>query len=153
MDVLQKAAVSFCLACICSEVVTLWVGSGWAKRCIKAVAGLYILVVLFRAVPLSIRNWEQLSAQSKELSSIGDMETSVLLDAQTRLEQTLAEECWRNYGEKVEFSIVLCRTEQNVCVCKANASACGEIEPQKKKEILEYLSQELGFAASWDTEG
>lgn len=131
----------------------LWVGSGWAKRCIKAVAGLYILVVLFQAVPPSIKNMEQPVVSRKEAAPIGNIEAAVLQDAQTKLELTLAEECWQNYGEKVDLSITLCRTEQNISVCKANVSSSKEVEPQKKKEILEYLSQELGFAASWDTEG
>lgn len=153
MEALQKAAVSFCLACICSELVTLWVGSGWAKRCIKAVAGLYILIVLFQTVPLSVKNLKLLAVPSKPVASIGDTETAVLLDAQTTLEQTLAEECWQNYGEEVELSIVLGKTEKTVCVCKAEVSSTKKLEPQKKTEILEYLSQELGFAVSWDTEG
>ena len=51
MQAFQNAAAAFCIACICAEVTALLTGTGWAGRCIKAVAGLYILVVLFRLVP------------------------------------------------------------------------------------------------------
>mgnify|MGYP007033543471 CR=1 FL=1 len=51
MHAFQTAASAFCIACICAEITTLLVGAGWAGRCIKAVAGLYILVILFRLVP------------------------------------------------------------------------------------------------------
>ena len=47
MHAFQTAASAFCIACICAEITTLLVGAGWAGRCIKAVAGLYILVILF----------------------------------------------------------------------------------------------------------
>ena len=51
MHAFQTAASAFCIACICAEITTLLVGAGWAGRCIKAVAGLYILVILFRLAP------------------------------------------------------------------------------------------------------
>ena len=46
MHAFQTAASAFCIACICAEITTLLAGAGWAGRCIKAVAGLYILVIL-----------------------------------------------------------------------------------------------------------
>ena len=49
MHAFQTAASAFCIACICAEITTLLAGAGWAGRCIKAVAGLYILVILFPA--------------------------------------------------------------------------------------------------------
>ena len=51
MHAFQTAASAFCIACICAEITTLLAGAGWAGRCIKAVAGLYILVILFRLAP------------------------------------------------------------------------------------------------------
>ena len=42
MHAFQTAASAFCIACICAEITTLLAGAGWAGRCIKAVAGLYI---------------------------------------------------------------------------------------------------------------
>lgn len=53
MQALTHAVAVFCIACLCAELLTLFVpptSSGWARRCIKAVAGLYILVVFARAL-------------------------------------------------------------------------------------------------------
>ena len=51
MQPLERAVAIFCIACICAELTTQLAGSTWARRCIKAVAGLYILVVFARTVP------------------------------------------------------------------------------------------------------
>ena len=51
MQTLKSAAVVFCTACICAELLARLTGNSWAQRCIKAVAGLYILVVFARTVP------------------------------------------------------------------------------------------------------
>ena len=68
MHAFQTAASAFCIACICAEITTLLAGAGWAGRCIKAVAGLYILVILFRLAHRSCRErrngWKRIFAQS-----------------------------------------------------------------------------------------
>lgn len=51
MQTLKSAAVIFCTACICAELLARLTGNSWARRCIKAVAGLYILVVLLQVIP------------------------------------------------------------------------------------------------------
>ena len=51
MQTLKSAAVVFCTACICAELLARLTGNSWARRCIKAVAGLYILVVLLQVIP------------------------------------------------------------------------------------------------------
>ena len=40
MQPLERAVAIFCIACICAELTTQLAGSTWARRCIKAVAGL-----------------------------------------------------------------------------------------------------------------
>ena len=55
MQPLERAVAIFCIACICAELTTQLAGSTWARRCIKAVAGLYILVVFARTVPQAQR--------------------------------------------------------------------------------------------------
>ena len=52
MQALERAAAFFCTACICAELLSRFVGQGWGQKCIKAVAGLYILVV-FADAPVS----------------------------------------------------------------------------------------------------
>lgn len=51
MQALERAAAVFCTACICAELLSRFVGQGWGQKCIKAVAGLYILVVFADALP------------------------------------------------------------------------------------------------------
>lgn len=45
----MRVVTAFCLACVCTELLVQLVEAGWARRCIKVVAGLYILTVLLRA--------------------------------------------------------------------------------------------------------
>ena len=51
MQALECAAAVFCTACICAELAARFVGPGWGQKCIKAVAGLYILVAFADALP------------------------------------------------------------------------------------------------------
>ena len=51
MQAFQRAAAVFCMACIGAELVSRFGWLSWAGRCIKAVAGLYILAVLLAQLP------------------------------------------------------------------------------------------------------
>lgn len=48
MQTVRALTAAFCLACIGAELTAQLVDAGWARQCIKALAGLYILVVLLR---------------------------------------------------------------------------------------------------------
>ena len=89
MHAFQTAASAFCIACICAEITTLLVGAGWAGRCIKAVAGLYILVILFRLAPQMKLELKSASAAAPAAVSIQSTETSLLQGPQERLEAAL----------------------------------------------------------------
>ena len=52
MQQLKTAVAVFCTACICAELVGQLLGDVRGRQCIKAAAGLYILVALFHALPL-----------------------------------------------------------------------------------------------------
>ena len=114
MHAFQTAASAFCIACICAEITTLLVGAGWAGRCIKAVAGLYILVILFRLAPQMKLELKSAAAAAPAAVSIQSTETSLLQGAQERLEADLCAECERRFGTKVKLEITLTRTEQTV---------------------------------------
>ena len=75
MHAFQTAASAFCIACICAEITTLLVGAGWAGRCIKAVAGLYILVILFRLAPQMKLELKSAAAAAPAAVSIQSTET------------------------------------------------------------------------------
>ena len=41
----MRVVTAFCLACVCAELLVQLVEAGWARRCIKVVAGLYICLL------------------------------------------------------------------------------------------------------------
>ena len=51
MQALERAAAVFCTACICARAALPLCRAGLGQKCIKAVAGLYILVVFADALP------------------------------------------------------------------------------------------------------
>ena len=56
----MRVVTAICLACVCAELLVQLVEAGWARRCIKVVAGLYILTVLLRAtsaLPARTAQW------------------------------------------------------------------------------------------------
>ena len=124
MHAFQTAASAFCIACICAEITTLLAGAGWAGRCIKAVAGLYILVILFRLAPQMKLELKSAAAAAPAAVSIQSTETSLLQGTQERLEADLCAECERRFGTKVKL----------------------EITSAEQSRIAAYLQQELGMA-------
>lgn len=89
----MRVVTAFCLACVCAELLVQLVEAGWARRCIKVVAGLYILTVLLRAIsalPARTAQWLQPVQAS---ASIEGVETTILTEAAKRLNEMLAAEC------------------------------------------------------------
>ena len=133
MQAFQNAAAAFCIACICAKVTALLTGTGWAGRCIKAVAGLYILVVLFRLAP-GVKP-ELKSAMEVVPSSvrIQSAEISILQKAQERLESSLRTECMQRFGVPIAGFTIL--------------SECTDAE---KQQVAAYLQEALGTASVWE---
>ena len=86
MQPLERAVAIFCIACICAELTTQLAGSTWARRCIKAVAGLYILVVFARTVPQAHVQLRAFLVPVQEPVSIASPETAILAQTQAQLE-------------------------------------------------------------------
>ena len=143
MHAFQTAASAFCIACICAEITTLLAGAGWAGRCIKAVAGLYILVILFRLAP---QMKLELKSAAPAAVSIQSTETSLLQGTQERLEADLCAECERRFGTKVKLEITLTRTEQTVRAEKVLVILPAACTSAEQSRIAAYLQQELGMA-------
>ena len=79
----MRVVTAFCLACVCAELLVQLVEAGWARRCIKVVAGLYILTVLLRAIsalPARTAQWLQPVQASAQ--------TGIPVRVETELEQT-----------------------------------------------------------------
>ena len=141
MQAFQNAAAAFCIACICAEVTALLTGTGWAGRCIKAVAGLYILVVLFRLAP-GVKP-ELKSAMEAVPSSvhIQSAEISILQKAQERLE------CMQRFGVPIKLDITLTQEGQTVQAGSAGFTILSECTDAEKQQVAAYLQEALGTAS------
>ena len=144
MHAFQTAASAFCIACICAEVTSLLVGAGWAGKCIKAAAGIYILVVLFRLVPdmkLELKSAVKVSPASVSIQSA---ETSLLQRAREQLEDYLCAECLQRFGIAVKMDIALVQDGQTVRAENVTLSVPPECTDAEKRQIIAYLQEELG---------
>ena len=91
MQTLKAAAVIFCTACIGAELVAQLTGNGWARQCIKVVAGLYILVVLLHAVPQLKAEVQSFTVPETTQAQLGTLEELVQAELAAREEQTQPE--------------------------------------------------------------
>ena len=89
MQALERAAAVFCTACICAELLSRFVGQGWGQKCIKAVAGLYILVVFADALPGAKAQFAALELPHVSAVSVGSLEDAVLAQTAEELSRTL----------------------------------------------------------------
>lgn len=84
MQTLKSAAVVFCTACICAELLARLTGNSWARWCIKAVAGLYILVVLLQVIPQLRTEVQSFSVPDLSPTSIGTLEDAIRAELDAR---------------------------------------------------------------------
>ena len=147
MQALERAAAVFCTACICAELLSRFVGQGWGQKCIKAVAGLYILVVLFRLAP-GVKP-ELKSAMEAVPSSvhIQSAEISILQKAQERLESSLRTECMQRFGVPIELDITLMQEGQTIQAGSADFTILSECTDAEKQQVAAYLQEALGTAS------
>ena len=81
MQPLERAVAIFCIACICAELTTQLAGSTWARRCIKAVAGLYILVVFARPLPKAGAQLQAFSMPQAQPAFFGTLDALIASEA------------------------------------------------------------------------
>ena len=84
MQALTHAVAVFCIACLCAELLTLFVpptSSSWARRCIKAVAGLYILVVFARTLPKAGAQLQAFSLPQAQPAFFGTLDDIIASEA------------------------------------------------------------------------
>lgn len=146
MRTFQSAAAAFCIACICAELTTLLVGAGWARKCIKAAAGLYILVVLFRLAPGMKVELQKAAVVSPSSVSIPGGGQALLQGAGQQLEQTLCAECQRRFGVAVQLRITLADTGQTVQAQQVVVQIPAGCSAQVRGQLAAYLQEQLGTA-------
>ena len=151
MQAFQRAAAVFCMACIGAELVSLFGGQGWAGRCIKAVAGLYILAVLLAQLPhLQGRVAAAFSGNTAPaaLSAIQSdvLETEILTQTKARLEEYCAVQCRQQFGLDIRVTVTLEKAGQQVVVKKAVAAFPAGCTAAQKQAVFSLLQQTLGTA-------
>ena len=137
-----KAAVAvFCTACICAELTAQLTGQGWARRSIKAVAGLYILAVVLCVLPQAKGEWQAFS-----LPAASSVEESQLL------EETLEARCREELGAEIAIRIELEETAEGVQVHSLTVTPTGEVE-ETRDAVEELLQHTLDISPVWDVPG
>ena len=148
MQAFQRAAAVFCMACIGAELVSLFGGQSWAGRCIKAVAGLYILAVLLAQLPHLPGRVAAFSGNTAPaaLSAIQSdvLETEILTQTKARLEEYCAVQCRQQFGLDIRVTVTLEKAGQQVVVKKAVAAFPAGCTAAQKQAALSFLQQTLG---------
>ena len=153
MQAFQRAAAVFCMACIGAELVSLFGGQSWAGRCIKAVAGLYILAVLLAQLPhlpgkvLTAFSGNTAPAALSAIQSDA-LETEILTGAETRLEEYCAAQCRQQFGLDIRVSVTLEKAGQQVVVKKAVVTFPAGCTDAQKQAVFSFLQQTLGVPAA-----
>ena len=137
MQELKRAAAVFCIACICSELLAQVTEHGWARRCIKTVAGLYILLVFWNTLPKFRTTVQSFDLPQVSIMDMGTLEDTVQLQAETELAQKL---------ESAKFTVILEKTASGESVSSVQAelpAACGA---QERAKVTDFLQDTLGIA-------
>ena len=137
----MRVVTAFCLACVCAELLVQLVEAGWARRCIKVVAGLYILTVLLRAIsalPARTAQWLQPVRAS---ASIEGVETTILTEAAKRLNEMLAAECEAQTGTELE------QTPDGIRAARAILWMPPDSPAQVQTQLVQFLQKELSTDA------
>ena len=144
-----KAAVAvFCTACICAELTAQLTGQGWARRSIKAVAGLYILAVVLCVLPQAKGEWQTFALPAASSVELGTQKETVLRAAASQLEETLEARC----RAEVTIRIELEETAEGVQVHSLTVTPTGEAE-ETRDAVEELLQHTLGVSPVWDVPG
>ena len=149
MQSFQQAAAVFCMACIGAELVSLFGGQGWAGRCIKAVAGLYILAVLIVQLPRLpgkvLTAFSGNTAPAATSAAQPDaLETEILTETKAQLEEYCTAQCRQQFGLDIRVTVTLEKAGQQVVVKKVVAAFPAGCTVAQKQAVFSFLQQTLG---------
>ena len=144
MQGLKTAAAVFCMACIGGELTAQLTGKGWPRRCIKAVAGLYILVVFAQLLPGAKAQFKPVPLPQASEIDLGTAEQAVLRQAEQQLETSLAEECAAQTGTAVRLEITLAQTSAGVAAQKVRCFLPAGCSPAAREAAADFLRGALG---------
>ena len=151
MQAFQQAAAVFCMACIGAELVSFFAGQSRAGRCIKSVAGLYILAVLLAQLPglpgrVNAAFSGNATPAAMSAAPSDALETEILTEAKARLEEYCAAQCLQQFGLNICTSVTLENAGQQVVVKKAVVAFPADCTAAQRRAILSFLQQALGTA-------
>lgn len=143
MQTIRLAVRAFCAACITGGLIVRLVPGDGARKCIKAVAGLYIVVAVLHAFENTSPAWPQrkasLPAAAPQASSFED---GVLARSQAALEEYYAA-AFRASGMEVRLSLPLQADGAGTYVKSATVESAAPLTGQQRAEIEKRLTGEL----------
>lgn len=146
MQKLEQAVNVFCIACLCAELLSQLVQDGWAQRCIKMAAGLYILVVFAGVLPGARAAPRSFVLPQVQPASLGTLEDTLAAQTRQQLEQTLAQQLAETTGLPVEVSIQLELRESGLVPLAAELHFPAGCDPAALTEASTQVQQALGLA-------
>ena len=150
MQGLKAAMAVFCTTCICAELVAQITESGWARRGIKVVAGLYILAAALHALPQLKAEGRSFSVSSVEL---GTWEQAALAQTQTQLEQDLEERFRREVGVSAGVTLILRSASDGVVVDSVAVTPAADCTPEQQQAVEKIVEEALGVRPKWKAPG
>jgi hypothetical protein len=145
---MKTTVAIFCAACIGAELIALLTHHTRMRSCIKAVAGLYIVVSLFRAVPqwtISAQSFTDADAASVDLDAWGTWEDAVLQNTANQLEQTLQTTLKEQCGISAQLQIELTQNDGIVEPVSAQVTTAQALSQTQQEKAVALLQETLGL--------
>ena len=147
MQQIKTAVAVFCIACISAELVAQLVGDARGKQCIKAAAGLYILIAISNALPLLRAQSLDLALPQSQQADFGSAEDLIVQEAQQKLETQLEAQILAQTGWPASLQLTLAQTGQGVEAVEAQVSLPPDCPGDTRAEIASELCSRLGLAS------
>lgn len=153
MQGLKAAMAVFCTACICAELVAQITESGWARRGIKVVAGLYILAAALRVLPQLKAEGNVFSVPTVSSVELGTWEQATLAQTQTQLEQDLEERFRHEADVSAGVTLALRSASDSVTVDSATVTPAADCTPEQQQAVEKIVEEALGVRPEWNAPG
>lgn len=147
MQQIKTAVAVFCIACISAELVAQLVGDTRGKQCIKAAAGLYILIAISNALPLLRAQSLEFALPQSQQADFGSAEDLIVQEAQQKLENQLEAQILAQTGWPASLQLTLAQTGQGVEAVEAQVSLPPDCPGDTRAEIASELCSRLGLAS------
>ena len=145
MQQLKTAVAVFCTACICAELVGQLLGDVRGRQCIKAAAGLYILVALFHALPGIRAGATGFALPTVEAENFGTAGDAILRQAERELDGALEEQILEQTGLAAELAVTLEQTEDGTGAARVDVRLPAGAEASGREAVQSLLCEALGI--------